>query len=70
MNSPTQAKMVTFEDVVFPRPIITNTDAIWTDRTPVKPRALDVRHQLPKMTLCHPLVVMVMRISCSAPTIS
>jgi len=42
--------MVTIEDVVRPRPIITNTDAIWTDRTPVKPLALDVRHQLLQMT--------------------
>jgi len=41
--------MVTFEDVVRPRAIITNTDAIWTDRTPVKPLALDVRHQLLKL---------------------
>jgi len=65
--------MVTFEDVVRPRLIIMNTDAIWTDRTPVKPLALDVRHQLLKLhrsQLCDVLVAMVMRISCSAPTIS
>jgi len=41
--------MVTFNDVVHPRPIITNTEAIWTDRTPVKPLALHVRRQLLKM---------------------
>ena len=50
MNSPKQSRMVTFEDVVRPRPTIANTDAIWTDRMPVKPLVLHVRHQLLKMT--------------------
>jgi len=49
LNSPTQARMVTLEYVVRPRPIATNTEAIWTDRTPVKPLKLDVRHQLLKL---------------------
>ena len=42
--------MVTLEYVVRPRPIVTNTELIWADRTPVKPLTLDVRHQLLKLT--------------------
>ena len=75
LNIPThaRARMITFVDVARPQPFITNTDAIWTNRTPVKPLALDVRHQLlklqPASRLCDLLVAMVMRISCSAQTI-
>jgi len=42
--------MATFEDVVRPCPIITNIEAIWKNRMPVKPLALHVCHQLLKMT--------------------
>ena len=42
--------MVTLEYVVRPCPIVTNTEAIWTDRTPVIPLTLDVRHQFLKLT--------------------
>ena len=41
--------MVTLEYVVRPRPLVTITEAIWTDRTPVKPLTLDVRHQLDRL---------------------
>jgi len=37
-----QAGMVTFEDVVCPRPIVANAKSLWTNGTSVKPLPLSV----------------------------
>ena len=39
-----QAGVVTFEDVVCPRPIVANAKALWTYGTSVKPLPLNVRY--------------------------